>query len=162
MTVVQNFLNLLARRGSDFIFHREDWQVPCPCRTPEGYRDPEWHLANPLAPVCNEEGMLSGDTTHISAKGFIQPIQSTRATRLSTEFLDAIFGEVQADDHLGILPVNWANQRLEFRDWGGAGEDYVEYHGRRYTVVNANLIPDPSDGNPEHHWELGLRLLESA
>ena len=28
-----------------------------------------------------------------------------------------------------------------------------------YIVVNANMIPDPSDGNPEHHWEIGFRLI---
>lgn len=162
MTVVDNFNRLVSRKGSIAVFHREDWSVPCPCRTPEGYRDPEWHLAYPDAPVCNEEGMLSGDTTSVATRAFIQPIQSTRATRLSSEYLDAVFGEIQADDHLGIFPVNWNGIRLEFRDWGVSGEDYVQYAGRRYTVVNANLIPDPSDGNPEHHWEVGLRLLENA
>ena len=159
MSVVANFISLVSRKGSLVIFHREDWEVPCPCRTPEGYRDPEWHAANPSAPQCNEQGMLSGDTTNISVKAFVQPIQSTRATRLSSEYFIQLWGEVQADDHLGIFPVNWQGQRLEFREWSQAGEDYIEYNGRKFLVVNANMIPDPSDGNPEHHWEVGLRLI---
>jgi hypothetical protein len=89
----------------------------------------------------------------------MQPIQSTRATRLSTEQLIQMFGEIQADDHLGILPYEWLGVVLNFREWGRAGEDYVEYNGQRFTVVNANLIPDPSDGNPSHHWEIGCRLV---
>jgi len=103
MSVVANFNRLVEVKGSDAIFHREEWTVPCPCRTPEGFRDPQWHLDHPLDPVCNEEGMLSGNTTHVLTKAFVQPIQSTRATRLSTEFYQQMWGEVQADDHLGIF-----------------------------------------------------------
>jgi hypothetical protein len=138
--------------------------VPCPCRTPEGFRDPIWHIENPSAPMCDENGMLSqsGTTTDIIVKAFMQPIQSTRATRLSTEQLLLMFGEVQADDHLGIFPYTWLNTVLNFRDWGRSGEDFVEYNGQRFTIVNANLIPDPSDGNPAHHWEVGCRLISDA
>lgn len=159
MSQVARFLSLLARTGSDVRFHRDDSLVPCPCRTPEGFRDPIWHLQNPLAPVCNENGMLPGASTDVIVKAFMQPIQSTRATRLSTEQLQQMFGEIQADDHLGIFPVEWASTVLDFRDWGRAGEDYVEYDGRKFIVINSNLIPDPSDGNPAHHWEIGARLI---
>jgi hypothetical protein len=70
-----------------------------------------------------------------------------------------MFGDIQADDHLGIFPVEWAGMALDFYNWGASGEDFVEYHGERFTVVNANLIPDPDDGNPYHHWEIGARLI---
>jgi hypothetical protein len=100
-----------------------------------------------------------GSEVKTTVKGFIQPIQSTRATRLQTELLQLFFDEIQADDHLGILPVVWQSTSLNFYDWGRSGEDYIEYNGRRFTVVNANLIPDPADGNPAHHWEVGLRLI---
>jgi len=50
---------------------------------------------------------------------------------------------------------------LNFRNWSQSGEDYLEYDGQRFLVVNANKIPDPSDGNPAHHWEAGLRLISS-
>jgi hypothetical protein len=106
--------------------------------------------------------MLTGDTDHLIVKAFVQPIQSTRATRLTSEYLVQMFGRVEIDDHLGIFPVNYHGSRLEFRDWSQEGNEYVEYHGHRFQVVNANLIPDPSDGNPEHHWEVALRLLERA
>jgi len=101
---------LLLQNGSDVLFHREDSTIPCPCRTPEGFRDPFWHLqAPPGTPVCNAEGMLP-DLVHtmtLTVKGFVQPIQSTRATRLTSEYIEQMFGEVQADDHLGIFPCNW-------------------------------------------------------
>lgn len=138
--------------------------VPCPCRTPEGFRDPIWHLQNPGAPECNSSGMLPqpGTTIEITVKAFVQPIQSTRATRLESEQrIIQLFGEVQADDHLGIFPIVWAGQTLQFHNWGSAGEDWVVYDGRRYTVVNANKIPDPG-GDPAGHWEVGLRLVSSA
>lgn len=98
-------------------------------------------------------------TKDVIVKGFVQPIQSTRATRLNIEILIEQWGDIEADDHLAILPYQWAGVTLNFYDWGRSGEDFVEYNNRRFTVVNANLIPDPADGNESHHWELGLRLI---
>jgi hypothetical protein len=161
MTTVGQFLSLLATNGSNVRYRRQDSTTPCPCRTPEGFRDPIWHLQNPAQPVCDVNGMLPGAITDITVKAFMQPIQSTRATRLSTEQLLQMFGEIQADDHLGIFPIQWSSTTLNFRNWGRAGEDFVEYDGQRFTVVNANKIPDPSDGNPDHHWEIGCRLITS-
>jgi hypothetical protein len=162
MSTIPQFLSLLTAKGSDVQFKRDESTIPCPCRTPEGYRDPIWHLQHPAAVMCNESGMLPGVGVNMTVKAFMQPIQSTRATRLSTEQLIQMFGEIQADDHLGIFPFTWANQQLNFRDWGRAGEDYLIYNGEKFTVVNANLIPDPDDGNPAHHWEIGARLIEST
>jgi hypothetical protein len=164
MSTVPQFTGLLLLKGSDAVYHKDSGLVPCPCRTPEGFRDPEWHLAHPTEPICNEAGFLPDPTTttNISVKAFMQPIQSTRATRLSTEQLVQMFGEIQADDHLGIFPCEWSGTALDFYNWGTSGEDYVGYNGRRFTVVNANLIPDPDDGNPFHHWEIGARLISSA
>jgi hypothetical protein len=158
---VPRFLALLQTRGSNVRYRRSDSTIPCPCRTPEGNRDPEWHKAHPTAQICTESGFLydPNRAVDVIVKGFMQPIQSTRATRLETELLSALFGEIQADDHLAILPIEWAGVRLNFYDWGRSGEDFVEYDNQRYTVVNANKIPDPADGNPEHHWEVGCRLI---
>lgn len=161
MSNVPRFLALLNARASDVRYRRSDSVIPCPCRTPEGNRDPAWHKAHPTAQICTEDGMLYDPNKSVDmiVKAFMQPIQSTRATRLETEILSALFGEIQADDHLGIYPVEWNGTRLEFREWGRSGEDFVEYNGDRYIVVNANMIPDPADGNPEHHWECGFRLI---
>lgn len=163
MSLVAEFIALVAQHGSPVIFHREsaDAMVACPCRTPEGYRDPEWHDAHPEAPLCNERGFLPGPggITNLPIKGFVQPIQSTRATRLSTEFTQVMFGTVEADDHLGIFPESWQGTALDFNDWSQSGDEYVRYNGRNFMVVNANLIADPEDGNPRHHWEVGLRLV---
>jgi hypothetical protein len=113
----------------------------------------------PVPVICNEAGMLTLNPLDFMVKAFVQPIQSTRATRLSTEYIQEIFGVVEADDHLGIFPVNWSGKRLDFDQWSQSGEDFIEYNGSRFFVVNANMIPDPGDGNPEHHWELGLRMI---
>ena len=102
-----------------------------------------------------------GTTVDVVVKGFVQPIQSTRATRLQDERFLAMFAEFQQDDHLAILPCEWAGITLNLYDWGDAQEDWIEYNGRRFQVVNANLIPDPDDGNPFHHWEGGLRLIHT-
>lgn len=161
MSTVAEFEALVSAHGSTVTFHRSDSLVPCPCRTPDGYRDPEWHDRYPTQPVCNEEGMLP-DPAHeieLSVKAFVQPIQSTRATRLTSEVLGQLFGDVLADDHLGIFPESWQGVSLNFYGWSQSGEDYVIYNSRKFLVVNANLIPDPSDGNPRHHWETGLRLI---
>lgn len=161
MSTVRAFTQLLRKSGSDAVFHREGSMVPCPCRTPEGFRDPLWHMENPQAQWCNEAGMLANNATTVNVivKAFVQPIQSTRATRLSTEYVEQMFGTVEADDHLGIFPCEWMKISLNFRGWSRSGEDYIEYDGQRFLVVNANKIPDPSDGNPNHHWEVGLRLI---
>jgi hypothetical protein len=58
MSTVQDFISMIKTHGSVVTYHRDtDW-IPCPCLTPEGFRDPEWHLAHPLEPVCNEAGDL--------------------------------------------------------------------------------------------------------
>lgn len=161
MSTTADFANLLAGNGSDVIYHRDDSMVDCPCLTPEGFRDPEWHEQNPSQPVCNEQGKLSdpSSTTNITVKAFVQPAQSTRLTRLGNEFVQAMFEEIQTDDHVGIFPCSWGGTTINFQDWSQAGEDYVIYNGRKFLSVNANLIPDPSDGNPFHHWEVALRLI---
>lgn len=158
MSLVGEVAGLLAVSGSDVIYHRDDSSAPCPCRTPEGYRNPAWHVANPNEVVCNAAGFLPGAVEQ-SVKAFVQPIQSTRATRLSSEQVVAMFGELEKDDHLAIFPCTWNGTTLNFDDWSTSGEDWIIYRGKKFTVVNANLIPDPSDGNPFHHWELGLRLV---
>lgn len=161
MTTKPQFLSILGIGGSDAIYHRTDETNPCPCRTPEGYRDPIWHLQHPNATMCNEAGFLpSANDKTISVKAFVQPIQSTRATRLRSEYLIEEFGEIEAGDHLGIFPLEWIGTTLNFYDWGSSAEDYVEVGGRRFTVVHANKIPDPSGGDFQH-WEVGLRLISS-
>lgn len=164
MSTVGQFLNLCQQHGSDVLYHRSDSTVFCPCRTPEGFRDPIWHLRHPTDPLCNESGMLTDPSvsTEIIVKGFIQPIQPGAVRRMTNEALLEMFGELQADDHVGILPVQWQEAILNFYDWGRSGEDFLQYNSRTFQVVATNLIPDPSDGNPYHHWELGLRLASDS
>jgi hypothetical protein len=268
MSTVPDFINLVTQHGSGVLFHRDDSLVPCPCRTPEGFRDPAFHIAHPPdqfpsfywpagvtfaydgdthlvavyrglvagektlswidqskddhtlkadgliwlevlpapgnyiatlvswainhasfvsynsepitatygtpygpqdlfttdppyfinPPICNENAMIPAPL-EISVKAFVQPAQSTRATRLSAEFIQQMFGAVEADDHVGIFPASWGATLLNFWDWSQDGSDYIIYNDRKFLVVNANLIPDPSDGNPRHHWECGLRVI---
>ena len=160
MSNVPRFLNRLSISGSDTVYHREEGTLPCPCRTPLGYRDPKWHALNPAAPVCNEQGMLTQTVTQAVVKAFVQPVQAGAVRRLTTEYAQQLFGEVQMDDHLGIFPLVWGGVTLIFYDWSQSGEDYVLYDGRRFLVVSANKIPDPADGLP-HHWEVGLRLMKT-
>lgn len=161
MSTVTAFNDLVNAHGSIVTYHRVDSEIPCPCLTPEGFRDPEWHEAHPSEPVCNERGMLPdpANSQITNVKAFVQPAQSTRLTRLSDEYLEQMFGDIQTDDHVGIFPYEWNGITLEFRDWSQVGEDYLLYDNRKFFVVNANLIPDPSDGNPHHHWECALRLI---
>lgn len=161
MSTVADFINLVLRHGSDVVYHRDESAVPCPCRTKEGFRNPEWHLQHPAAPVCNAAAMLPqpGTTDEFNVKAFVQPIQSGAVRRLTTEALQQIFGEIESDDHIGFFPVVWQGKMLNFYGWGSATEDWIRYNGRDFTVVAVNLIPDPSDGNPYHHYEVGLRLV---
>lgn len=161
MTLVNQFEQLLNQSGSVVVYHRDDSMVACPCQTKQGYRNPVWHLQHPTEPVCNEAGMLPDpDTTaEYAVKAFLQPVQSGAVRRLTSEQLQSMFGEVKSDDHIGLFPISWQNNQLNFIDWGSATEDWITYNGRKYTVVSVNLIPDPSNGNPAHHWEVGLRLL---
>lgn len=267
MSTVSQFIALVSTKGSTVRFRRSgDIWLPCPCQTPEGFRDPRFHLslgnygpyngvivpaggaiqaghslsymavafnvegaaASPgisvgtfatvvpsqiefdlkfptrgkvanwkvyrredlvgnykligtygtgvmhfidalpvaggttayVAPaLCNERGEIPQAPLDFTVKAFVQPIQSTRATRLNNEILTQMYGEVQADDHLGIFPCDWGSNSLDFRNWSQSGDEFVEYDGQRFLVVNSNKIPDPDDGNPNHHWEVGLRLI---
>lgn len=160
MPNVAQFLSVLSAEGQDATYHRESGGDPCPCLTPEGFPDMKWHEDNPAEPMHNEQGKINVVVINVPVKGFIQPIQSTRATRLSGEYIFAVFGEVQADDHLGIFPLEWGTTTLDFYDWSQVGEDFIMYDGRRFLVVNANKIPDPSGGD-FHHWEVGMRLIKT-
>lgn len=164
MGTVSQFDALVSAHGSDVLYSRSDAMISCPCRTPEGFRDPEWHYVNPTQQVCDEDGMLpdSANTLVLMVKAFVQPIQSTRATRLQTEYFTQMFGEVEADDHLGIFPCAWQGHELNFSDWPQTASSFVSYVNQPFLIVNANLIPDPSDGNPRHHWECGLRLISDG
>jgi hypothetical protein len=161
MGTVGDFIALLASHGSDVRFRRDDSATPCPCLTKQGYRDPVWHVQHPAAAVCNQAGMLTdlGGTTDLVIKGFVQPVQAGAVRRLTTEQIMQMFSEVQSDDHIGFFPVVWAGTAINFYQWGMSTEDRVTYNARDYTAVSVNLIPDPSDGNPWHHWEVGLRLI---
>lgn len=149
---------LLLQMGSNVTYHREDGGVACPCRTPEGFRDPAWHRANPLAPICNEQGYLVV-ATEFQVKASIQPAISglSRAAQRSNDLL----GEVKQDDHLGVFPCTWQGHTLDFDSWSAAGEDFIVYDGKRYVIVAADKLPD-IDGDPSHHWEVGLRLVKTA
>lgn len=112
-------------------------------------------------PVCNEHGEVDPIVTNMPIRGFVQPVQSGATRRLTSDYLVQMFGEIEADDHLGIFPTAWKGIPLEFQRWSQAGEDFLTYNGRRFIVVNANLIPDPANGEP-HHWECGLRVVKNA
>lgn len=149
--------SILTSMGSDVTYHREEGGAACPCRTPEGFRDPAWHRAHPLEPVCNEEGFLAVSVTEFAVKASVQPAV-TRSFARPNQRADVLLGDIQKDDKLGIFPVVWAGQTLDFRGWSEAGEDYILYDGDRYVAVAADKVPDV-DGDPDHHWEVGLRLV---
>jgi hypothetical protein len=161
MSTVNQFVSLCTLHGSDVFIHRDDSITVCPCLSPEGFRNPVWHLQNPTAAMCDAAGMIPapGTLLEITIKGFCQPVQSGAVRRLVSEYVLSMFGEIQTDDHIALLPCSWGSTQLNFFDWGQAGEDWIRYNNRKFQVVSTNLIPDPSDGNPRHHWELGLRLV---
>jgi len=164
VTVKQDFIGLLHNHGSDATYHRSDSVILCPCNTPEGFRDPEWHDANPTAEVCDERGFLHDPnaTVEIMVKAFVQPSQTTRATRMAPEYLIQMFGEIQEGDHIGIFPCVWEGAQLNFYEWSQNGDDWVLYNSRYYMVVAANLFAEPDTGYPRGHWEIGLRLAETT
>jgi hypothetical protein len=153
---VDQFLSVLQTMGTPVTYHRETGGTVCPCVSPEGYRSPSWHLLNDTAPVCNEAGKLTPTIVNLSVLASIQPIRGTRFVERVTEMV----GEIQRDDQLGFFPVIWQSQRLEFRDWDDSGAQYIVYDGQRYLAINADKLPD-IDGDPDHHWEVALRLIKT-
>lgn len=166
VVTVNRFLALVEQRGSPVVFHRESGGEDCPCRTPEGFRDPVWHVENPTAPICNELGILNSLITEHSMKAFVQPATGgMRGRQRVAERIEQMFqnlGEFDADDQFAIFPVTAPDgSTLDFDAWGVGGEDYIEYDGRRFVVVAVDKLAD-IDGDPNHHWELGLRLISAA
>jgi hypothetical protein len=148
--------DLFVRRGSLVTIHKEGKHVPCPCRTPEGFRDPEWHKANPEAPECNAAGFLVEPIID-EIYGFVQPAFTGRGNQRS---LAQMFGEIQQDDHIGMFPLlSNDGTVMDFENWSRATDDYIEYNGMRFTVVGASLIPDPRLPQTDHHWEVALRRI---
>src|SRR4029077_18763404 len=85
---------LFQLHGSDVRFFRSDSKVVCPCATPEGDRDPSWHLQRPTAPVCDPSGPLPDPpaTVDVAIKGFVQPVTSARGAKLPPETIIEMFG----------------------------------------------------------------------
>jgi hypothetical protein len=160
MTTRAKFESLVASNGSDVVFHREQGGTVCPCVSPEGYRDLTWHKTHPDEPLCNEQGRLDPVITNLTGKAFVQPVQSGATRRLTAEYIESMFDEVQADDHVGIFPLQFGSTPLAFENWDESGEDYILYNGRRFIVVSLNQIPAPDNGLP-HHFEVGLRLART-
>lgn len=157
---VPRFLALLNQMGSDVIYHRESGGTPCPCLTPEGFRDPQWHIDHPLEPVCNENGMLPASIVNVTVKASVQPATIGQRGR-AAERVNVLLGDIQRDDAFGIFPIEWNGVTLDFRSFGDEGDDFIVYDNRRFIVVAADKVPD-TDGDPNHHWEVGLRLAEGA
>jgi hypothetical protein len=149
---------IFERMGTMVTYHREDGGSPCPCRSEEGFRSPAWHHDNPSAPVCNEQGFLSPVVTEVRLKALVQPPRM-RGMRQAQRVND-LLGEIRADDRIGIFPTHADSATLNFDDWSDAGEDWIVYDGKRYVVVEAQKLADV-DGDPDHHWEIGMRLVKS-
>lgn len=148
--------SLIKRRGAPVLYHRENDTTPCPCRTPEGYRDPEWHKANPTQPRCNDAGFLV-DPIEFTVKAIIIP--ASLGGRRGLQTITQLFGQIQTDDHIGVFPIAWANKQLKFDNWSPSGEEYIEYLGMRFIVVAWIVVPSPHDTSIVHHWECGLRRI---
>lgn len=159
MPTVDQFNSLVLKHGSVVTFHRESGGTVCPCYSPEGYRNLKWHRDHPLEPVCNEQGRLNPTIVNLHGRAFVQPVQSGATRRLTTDYAQLLFGEVEQDDHVGIFPLKFADEDLNFEQWDQSGEDYIMYAGRRFMVVNVNRIPAPDTGLL-HHYETGLRLIK--
>jgi hypothetical protein len=153
------FVALLETMGSDVVYHRELPGDICPCRTPEGFRDPAWHKANPTAPVCNEQGYLTV-AEEFFVKAAIQPATGQQRARAAERIDNLLYGEIREDDHYGVFPVRYGGHTLDFSSFSDSGEDYVIYDDRRFVVVAADKLADV-DGDPDHHWEVGLRLVKT-
>lgn len=148
----------LTAIGTDVTFHRESGGTDCPCRTPEGFRDPAWHHIHPDEPECNEQGVLDATIQDFIVKASVQGAL-TRYFRMAQRPDDREIGWIEKDDKLAVFPVTWGGHTLDFRRWSDGGEDYIVYDGERYTCVVADKMPNVN-GSVDGHWEVGLRLIK--
>lgn len=116
-------------------------------------------FVHPAPPLCNEQGFQSIILASVVTKASIQPAVS--GLYRTGQRANALLGDVLRGDKIGIFPCAWAGVTIDFDNWSTAGEDYILYDGDRYIAVSADKLPD-TDGNPNHHWEVGLRLARTA
>lgn len=155
---ISSFTNLVLTKGADVLYHREADKNPCPCRTPEGFRSPEFHRAFPNYPECNLAGYITSPV-ELSIKGFVQP--ATGGGRQAA-FIRQMFADVKIDDYIGIFPIIWAGVPLDFSDWSPAGDEYIEFLGMRFIVIGWSRVPDPFNTSAMHHWENSLRRINKT
>lgn len=91
-------------------------------------------------------------------KGFVQPAFISTRSR-SNQLLMESFGEIQADDHIGIFPIMYNNFEIDFSDWSNSGTDWIEFNGMRFIAVAWNQLPAPDNTSVNHHWEIALRRV---
>lgn len=113
-----------------------------------------------VTPICNEEGVLPATVRDVLVKASVQPATIGQRGR-AAERISQLLGEIQRDDHFGIFPCEWNGTELDFFEFIGIESNYIVYDNRRFFVVGADKIPDV-DGDPNHHWELALRLVKST
>lgn len=106
---------------------------------------------------CNDDAMIP-IVDERRVKGFVQPAFISTRSRSDQILLEA-FGEMQADDHIGVFPLTYDEYALDFSDWSDAGSDWLEWNGLRFIAVTANLLPAPDNANVNHHWEVALRRI---
>lgn len=155
--------DLMNKKGTTIVWHREADLAPCPCLTPEGFRDPTWHAAHPQAIVCTDAGFLP-DPFLVNFKGFMQPISMGRTGRGSSvrQYVAEMFGDVRVDDYVGMFPYDWYGQILDFSDFSQKGDEWIEWNGWRFIIIAWPLIPDPFDTSKFHHWECLLRRINEG
>lgn len=146
---------IIATRGSMVTVHVEQNASVCPCRTPEGFRDPIWHKTNPLAPQCNAEAYIQSAIEY-NLMALVMPASS----RGSINYLTQLFGEIKTNDHVGVFPVLINGEvNVDYSQWDRSGSNYILYNGLKFFVAGWNLLPNPYNTKVMDHWELGLRLM---
>lgn len=116
-------------------------------------------LSQADVPECNDDAIIPVIFER-KVKGFVQPAFISTRSR-SNQILIEQFGEMQADDHIGVFPLQYENYQLDFTDWSDAGSDWIEFNGLRFIAVAWNLLPAPDDASVNHHWEVALRRINN-
>lgn len=156
-TLAQGFANVQRYTDQDGKWH--DLGI-------QDFTQPFWIDTSPLGagaikpdeplPSCNEQAFVRS-VTEFSVRASVQPPYNM--FRRTNERANDLLGEVRKGDMFGIFPVEWNGNVLNFQNFSEAGEDFIVYDSNRYMIVAADKVPDV-DGDPNHHWELGLRLIK--
>lgn len=122
----------INRYGQSATLHTSNLGTRCPCfDASTGYGDLHWHIKNPTAPECDEEGYIGSSNMDIPLKAFILPASDVSSKGVEELILSSI-GQIRQDEYVYIGKSDTDIFNLK-------ETDYLTYNNQKWKIKNPDV-----------------------